>query len=311
MDNDPISVQADDALILILAYKNRNELGNSWAHVERAIKKRAHKYCFLIDRKKLRFWETRGTVPKEQPYEAICDFILSDHFREIVPERDTCLFPRKKAFECGENFKEFFDYGFKHPNAPENLLNDLSGFWLQRGSSGTFSDEIINKERQYTFFRVIPCKDKSFSYTHIYFSKSVIALAHPEIDYRYFFSGYIFINDKEEIPKLTFMVWNRVTKNSYRFSFDLRKVLTSIRRIQNSTPEKLRQRNLEITGRDFPASKFDFESNRATFLGLTETESGYSSAFKPFKSLDMKDGEKLGLSMAFDSIKYSVVSKDV
>jgi len=254
--DNQISIPSHIALRLLIRYMRRKGKENNWVTLEREIKKHGHKYAFLVDRKKLRFWEIRGTVPKDKPYEAIAHFIHSDAFSSVVPESNKYICEENYAFNTGVSLKEFFGYGFKDYDSHSYkgvsfCFSKIAGFFIASSSLSPISEDnsrigfnyekfggldesIFFRSSEDNYFSVIsitPSRDMGFAYVSIYdvpvLLNDMLELGRG-VDTKCLYSGYLFFDESGSEPQIKFHIWNRFNKKHYVESYDFSKLLRSV-----------------------------------------------------------------------------------
>ncbi len=250
MHEDPCSERGDIpispelALRLLIRFKYRSTGKNSWADVERAIKRQGHKYCFLIDRKKLRFWQTRGSVPLEKPYEAITEFIFSKEFISFVPEVHQLHDQESNALSVGISLNNYYGYGFdEHEEySYEGVsfsFSDMRGHLVEDGNHQDLSEVklLASKEKEKgvihvpsysSFCKITPSPDRSFAYITLYEVDSKNNLNLGDVEPACFFSGYMFFSEKNNKREIKMHLWNRFNREHIVEVYDFEVLCRSI-----------------------------------------------------------------------------------
>ncbi|PCK00070.1 MAG: hypothetical protein COA45_04105 [Zetaproteobacteria bacterium] len=312
------------ALRLLVFYAARKENENSWATIARDIKKRGHKYCFLIDHKKLRFWKTRGSVPKDQPYEAITDFILSDDFISVVPETLRYIDEESLAFNMGISLKGFFSYGF-HLNKEYSFdFSKITGLYVQAEKTiGCLVGD--DKSKIYSSSILItPSRDKRFAYINILqFRLMNISKIFSSKD---IYSGYLFYDKNGSEEKIIVRVWNRFNKDNFESDFDFESISASLYDNSLDWPETMRRRTTKFYGwgavqpKEYYNKAYSNRPNKLSFVNDKEKRR-FSYHMKGEEEIDLDRKETVEMSdkfdfsfeslyFLFDKIKFSVVPKN-
>jgi hypothetical protein len=299
-------IPMEEALKLLQLYKERSGQRHSWGEVERDIQNNGHSYAMLVDRKKLRFWETGRTQINDKAFEAIVHFILSDKFSEVVPETPVLADTKQEAIDAALTLAEKYNYRFsKEGEFKRNFFYKLDGIWGARMVEPLIDVSLNEKEMAYILLYTVPVRKQDFALVHM---QVTTFWPCPLEESMNLYSGYLFLNvgNEGEKPEMILHLWSRKTGEKQIHHYDFHKL--SSPGLARVMADMYAQANNTMTDME-RKEMLDVSDERLTLLETSgqERSARFSKIHhdnpKPVKNNDTENEKRVVLNISSRALK--------